>query len=119
MLPGQEPTLDLAYKDTSRYSIGVHYQHTDQLIYRAGLAYDQSPIRSVEQTSARIPGNDRKWLSLGVGYAPSPSWSFDIGYSHLFLSDTQINSTNVTQETLTGSYESSVDILSAQANFNF
>ena len=117
--PGTEPTLDLEYANTNRYSVGVNYHHTNKLVYRGGLALDETPIRSPEQTSARIPGNDRKWLSLGVGYAPSPDWSFDIGYSHLFLSDTPINSTNSTGETLTGSYEASVDILSAQANFNF
>ena len=117
--PGTEPTLDLEYANTNRYSVGVNYHHTNKLVYRGGLAYDETPIRSPEQTSARIPGNDRTWLSLGVGYAPSPGWSFDVGYSHLFLSDVDINSTNSTGETLTGSYEASVDILSAQANFNF
>ncbi len=118
-IPGREPTLDLEYANTNRYSLGVNYHHTNKLVYRGGLAFDETPIRSPEQTSARIPGNDRKWLSLGVGYAPAPSWSFDIGYSHLFISDPEINSTNVTGETLTGSYEASVDILSAQANINF
>lgn len=119
-LPGQEPSLDLEYKNSNRYSVGINYQHNDKLIYRGGLAFDETPIRSPEQTSARIPGNDRKWLSLGAGYAPSSSWSFDIAYSHLFIDDTSINNTNnTTGETLTGTYESSVDILSAQANFFF
>ena len=117
--PGTEPTLDLEYANTNRYSVGVNYHHNNKLVYRGGLAYDETPIRSPEQTSARIPGNDRKWLSLGVGYAPSPGWSFDIAYSHLFLSDPEINSTNSTGETLTGTYEAAVDILSAQVNFNF
>lgn len=121
-VPGQESTLDLAYKNTSRYSIGVNYHHNNKLVYRGGLAYDETPIRSPETTSARIPGNDRTWLSLGVGYAPAPTWSFDVGYSHLFISNTGIDngpSASTSGATLTGSYESSVDILSAQANFNF
>jgi len=118
--PGREPRLDLAYKNTSRYSVGVHYKPNNTWIYRGGLAYDETPIRSPETTSARIPGNDRKWLSLGVGYAPSASWSLDFGYSHLFLSDPSINSLNATTgETLKGNYQASVDIFSAQANFNF
>lgn len=118
-VPGQEPTLNLTYANTNRYSVGVHYKHDSQWTYRGGLAYDETPIRSPEQTSARIPGNDRTWLSLGLGYTPSPDWSLDFGYSHLFLSDPAINSLNVTGETLKGTFESSVDILSAQANFNF
>jgi len=121
-IPGAEPTLDLAYQNTNRYSVGVNYQHNPKLIYRGGLALDQTPIRSPESTSARIPGNDRTWLSFGAGYAPSASWSFDVGYSHLFISDTDINNNGGSSSsgaTLTGTYESSVDILSAQANFNF
>lgn len=117
--PGREPTLPLEYRDTSRYSIGVNYRRNDQWIYRAGLAYDQTPIRSAEQTSARIPGNDRTWLSVGLGYAPSASWSLDFGYSHLFLKNVDINNTNSTGDTLTGEYDSSVDILSAGVNFYF
>jgi len=121
-VPGREPTLDLEYANTNRYSVGVNYHHNNKLVYRGGLAFDETPVRSPEQVSARIPGNDRTWLSLGVGYAPAPSWSFDVGYSHLFISDTDINNTggaSASGTTLTGSYESSVDILSAQANFNF
>lgn len=121
-VPGREPTLDLSYKNTNRYSVGVNYQHNDKLIYRAGLAFDETPIRSPETTSARIPGNDRKWISFGAGYALSTDWTIDVGYSHLFVSDTDINNSpgaTASGATLTGSYESAVDILSAQANYNF
>jgi len=121
-VPGRESTLDLAYKNTNRYSVGVNYQHNEKLVYRGGLAYDETPIRSPETTSARIPGNDRKWVSVGVGYTPSTNWGFDIGYSHLFISDTTINNNSgasSSNATLAGTYESSVDILSAQANFYF
>jgi len=121
-IPGQEPTLDLAYANTNRYSVGVNYQHNNKLIYRGGLAYDETPIRSPESTSARIPGNNRTWLSLGAGYSPSTTWTIDVGYSHLFISDTEINNnsgSSSSNATLTGTYESSVDILSVQANYNF
>lgn len=121
-IPGREATLDLAYKNTNRYSVGVNYQHNDKLIYRGGLAFDETPIRSPETTSARIPGNDRKWLSFGAGYALSPDWTVDVGYSHLFISDTEANNnggSSSSNATLVGTYESSVDIFSAQANYNF
>lgn len=123
-VPGQEKTLNLSYSNTQRLSVGAHYKHNERWIYRGGLAYDQTPIRSPELTTARIPGNDRTWLSLGLGYKPSSTWSLDFGYSHLFIPDTKINNGPPENEgssgaTLTGTYESSVDILSAQANFYF
>lgn len=120
-VPGAEPTLELAYANTSRYSVGAHYKPNATWVYRAGVAYDETPIRSAEQTSARIPGNDRTWLSFGLGYAPAATWSLDVAYTHLFISDFDINNKSSTSSgaTLVGSYEASVDILSAQVNFNF
>jgi len=121
-IPGQEPTLDLAYQNTNRFSVGAHYQLNDAWLLRGGLAHDQTPIRSARQTSPRIPGNDRNWLSLGFGWAPSTSWSIDAGYSHLFISDTDIDNGPTASSSgarLTGTYESSVDILSVQGNFYF
>lgn len=121
-VPGNDPVLELEYDNSNRYSVGVHFKPNNQWVYRAGLALDETPIRSPETTSARIPGNDRTWLSLGLGYVPASNWSLDFGYSHLFISDTDINSNTGSSSsgaTLTGSYESSVDILSAQVNFNF
>jgi long-chain fatty acid transport protein len=119
--PGQDPGLDLAFANTNRYAVGAHYKPGNKWIFRGGLAYDESPVRSPELRSVRIPDNDRTWLSLGFGYQPSQSWSFDVGYSHLFVDDTEINnvSTASSNATLIGTYEASVDILSAGVNFNF
>lgn len=119
--PGLDPGLDLAFRNTSRLAIGGHYKPGNNWIFRGGLAYDETPVRSPEQRSARIPDNDRTWLSLGFGYAASKAWSFDVGYSHLFVNDTPINNSSRASSgaTLIGTYEASVDILSAGVNFNF
>lgn len=120
-VPGNDPTLDLAFRNTNRVSVGAHYKPGNNWIFRGGLAYDETPVRSDQQRTARVPDNDRTWLSLGFGYEPSKSWSFDVGYSHLFVSDTGIDNLTATSSgaTLTGTYDASVDILSAGVNFNF
>lgn len=119
--PGQDPALELAFKNTNRIAIGAHYKPGNSWIFRGGLAYDESPVRSDTQRTVRIPDNDRTWLTLGAGYELSKSWSFDAAYSHLFISDTGINSNLPTSSgaTLIGTYEASVDILSAGVNYNF
>lgn len=119
--PGQDPALELAFRNTNRLSVGAHYKPGNNWIFRGGLAYDETPVRSVEQRTVRIPDNDRTWLSLGFGYTSSTNWSFDVGYSHLFVSDTGINNMTDTSSgaTLIGTYDASVDILSAGVNFNF
>ena len=101
--------------------MGGHYKPGNNWIFRGGLAYDEAPVRSAELRSVRVPDNDRTWLSLGFGYEPSRNWSFDVGYSHLFIDDTDINnvSTASSGATLIGTYDATVDILSAGVNFNF
>jgi long-chain fatty acid transport protein len=120
-IPGTDPSLELAFQNTNRLSIGGHYKPGNNWIFRAGYAYDEAPVRNDEQRTATVPDNDRRWLSLGFGYEPSKSWSFDVAYSHLFISDTGINnvSTGSSGATLVGTYEAAVDILSAGVNFNF
>ncbi len=121
-VPGQEPSLDFAYANTNRYSVGMHYKPDNQWVYRGGLAFDETPVRSKEQTSARVPDNERIWLSVGIGYAPSSDWKLDLGFSHLLIDNIKINngpSRESSGAILTGEYESTANILSAQANFNF
>ena len=120
-IPGTDPSLELAFQNTNRLSIGGHYKPGNNWIFRAGLAHDEAPVRNDEQRTARVPDNDRRWLSLGLGYEASKSWSFDVGYSHLFISDTGINNSSrgSSDATLVGSYDASVDIISAGVNYDF
>ena len=112
-----------SWDDTFRYSVGFDYQYSDNMILRSGIAYDETPIPSPERRTARIPGNDRTWLSFGLSYILDDQSSVDVGYSHLFIDDTGINNTLEAavplDATLTGSYSASVDILSVQWNKTF
>ncbi len=102
------------WKNNNRYSVGVSFTPGSQWTYRAGVAYDETAVRNAELRSARIPGNDRTWIALGLGYKVSNRLAVDIGYAHLFVKDADIDRTGATGDLLKGSYESSVDILSGQ-----
>ncbi len=110
------------WENTMRYSIGVNYHYSDAIKLRAGLAYDEEAIKD-EFRTARIPGNDRKWVALGASYTASPTSKFDIGYTHLFISDAKINAVDEQAPTVNGrvrgDFEGSVDILSFQYTHNF
>jgi len=112
------------WDDTFRYSFGIDYQYSDQIVLRTGIAYDETPVPSAERRTPRLPGNDRTWLSFGVSYIYSKELSFDVGYSHLFIDDAEIenefeSSVPTLAATLEGEYEASVDILSAQLNWQY
>ena len=109
--------------NTLRYSIGANYHYSDAIKLRGGLAYDQEAVND-EYRTARIPGNDRKWISLGAGWQVTPASKFDIGYAHLFIKDAKISDKQNTplqgrKGDLIGSYDGSVDLLSLQYTHNF
>ena len=107
------------WDDTLRYSVGFDYQYESNMVLRAGLAYDETPVPSAEFRTARIPGNDRTWLSFGLTYTMDSESSIDVGYSHLFIDDVAIANADGTGAILSGEYEASVDILSVQWNKKF
>ncbi|NDP48304.1 MAG: transporter [Sulfuriferula multivorans] len=108
------------WSDSYRYSVGANYRMNDKLTLRGGVAYDETPVSDIYRT-ARIPDESRTWLAFGAQYRLSNSSAIDFGYAHLFIKDARINKTEGTAPpiTLTGKYESSVDILSAQFTHNF
>jgi long-chain fatty acid transport protein len=112
------------WNDTLRYSVGFDYQYTDKIVLRSGVALDQTPVPNAERRTARIPGNDRKWVSFGLTYLLDEDLTLDVGYSHLFIKDVQINneyesSIPTLESTQKGEYKASVDILSAQLNWSY
>jgi long-chain fatty acid transport protein len=110
------------WSDSYRYSVGANYRLNDKLTLRSGVAYDETPVSDAFRT-ARIPDESRTWLAFGAQYRLSSNSALDFGYAHLFVKDARIDKTEPTpgigNVTLTGEYDASVDILSAQFTHNF
>ncbi len=107
------------WEDSWRYSVGARYQR-DKLTLRTGVAYDETPIKGKIERTPRIPGNDRTWLSFGIGYQILDNAKLDFGYSHLFVDDTKIENTDASfGHTVKGEYEADVNIYSLQVTYNF
>ena len=119
---GSNPSVSTQdWEDAYRISAGINFKADDSWILRGGVAYDETPIPSVQRRTPRIPGNDRTWLSVGAGYTINTKMSFDVGFTHLMLDDTPIDNTGDSfgSQTVRGVYEGSVNILSAQFNWQF
>ncbi|HEY0369478.1 MAG TPA: outer membrane protein transport protein, partial [Chthoniobacterales bacterium] len=54
-----ESILNINYDDTVRYAIGFEWYATKSLTLRTGFAYDETPIRSSDFRTPRIPDNNR------------------------------------------------------------
>lgn len=112
------------WNDVMRYSLGIDYQYTDEIVLRAGVALDESPVPNAEHRTPRLPGSDRTWFSFGASYIVDDDISLDVGFSHLEMSSAPINnefesSIPTLAATLSGEYDATVDILSVQLNWNY
>ncbi len=110
------------WNNTLRYSLGLNYRYSETVKLRTGIAYDEEAIDNNHRT-ARIPGNDRIWLSFGASWQYSPQTRFDAGYAHLFIKEATIYDDQQTpapsKGLIAGKYDGSADILSVQFTHQF
>lgn len=120
----------LEWEDAYRYSLGLSYQYSDAWTWRAGVAYDETPIPDAQHRTPRVPDSNRTWLAAGFNYKPSKTFNLDVGYAHVFFDDSTINQLdtslpppnndeNFGRGNLVGEFDVSADILSLQAQWTF
>ncbi|MFN3767242.1 MAG: OmpP1/FadL family transporter [Ectopseudomonas guguanensis] len=74
------------WKDTYKISLGMNYQHSNDLLLRTGVAYDKSPVNSTQLRHPAFPDADRYWLSFGANYRVTRDTSLDFAYSYVQFS---------------------------------
>ena len=118
---GSTSTAVWDYDDSFRYALGTEYTPGRTWTFRVGIAYDETPVPRDSLRSPRVPDNDRTWLTLGTTYRYSPNLTFDFGYAHIFVDDPKLKDVpdNDGLHLVSGKYDASVDILSAQMNWKF
>ena len=89
------------WKDTFRYSVGAIYM-PGAWTFRAGAAYDETPVPDAAHRTPRIPDSDRIWVAAGAGYKFSDEISVDAGYAHLFVKDCDIRKTATGEDQFRG-----------------
>ena len=85
--------LPFQFRDGWFYSIGAEYALDAKTTLRGGVAYEISPITDRVRIPL-LPDNDRIWLSVGASYKMLPNFIMDVGYSHIWVKDSNINITS-------------------------
>src|SRR5690554_6430991 len=113
------------WSDSYAYAIGGTYTLNDQWLFRAGFAYDEAPVNKNHRT-ARVPDNDRKWITAGTRYTVNQDMSFDLGLAYLIMSDFSMSEVNydlndeaILPEKISGDYSMDAFGISAQMNYRF
>lgn len=78
------------YRDTWNLSAGVNYIVNSQLTLRSGIGYDQSPVRD-RYRNVQLPDANRFVIALGGHYQACKTVGFDLGWSHFFAGEADIN----------------------------
>jgi long-chain fatty acid transport protein len=109
------------WEDTWRFALGGTYALGPQVKFRAGVAYDQTPVPDSTRTP-RLPDVDRTWVAVGAHWQQSDLLGLDFGYAHLFSDEVPLNQNagNTSAYALVaGEQESAIDIVSVQFTLNF
>jgi long-chain fatty acid transport protein len=109
------------FRNTLRAGFGATYRYNENWSSKVGIAYDQTPINSIDRTP-RLPDENRTWLAFGGQYRISKASAVDFGYSHLFVKNASINQNATSTPAyglLAGTYKNSVDILGVQYRYSF
>lgn len=122
--PYQPPSVTKEeWQNSYRYSLGLTYAPNSNWTFRVGTAYDTSAVADEQHRTPRIPDGDRIWAAFGIGYKFSKTVSFDLGYAHLFINDPKINKNPTGEDAvrggLKGTYDTYINIVSAQLNVAF
>lgn len=74
--------------------------------------------------STRTPDGDRYWLSAGLSYDVSDSFTVDVAYTHVFIDDADVNTSQTGAAAALSTNtramsEGSVDIFAAALRYKF
>ncbi|TWI53748.1 long-chain fatty acid transport protein [Pseudomonas duriflava] len=110
---------ELQWHDTWSYAIGAAYQLNPQWVLRTGFALDPSPTDN-EYRNVRIPVGNRKTVSIGAGWSPTPDMTVDVAYAYLWESESSINREgNTLQPAYNANVKNSAHGIAAQLSYRF
>lgn len=78
------------WDDTWTFAVGTKWQATDTWAFKAGYAFDESPVKDEFRTT-RIPSEDRHWLTLGAQWQGRDDWTVDVAAGYSIIDDADIN----------------------------
>lgn len=114
------------FDDTFSVAFGGEWKQNENLTFRGGVQYDQTPTNDTDR-GTRIPDGDRLWVSAGFSYNLNQRWSVDGAFTHIFIDDADVNLNKRIYEgtaadttvRLRGSADSRVEIISLHAKMKF
>ncbi|MBU0455561.1 MAG: outer membrane protein transport protein [Pseudomonadota bacterium] len=113
-----DATVHENFHNTFKYAVGTEYCLNSNWLLRAGLAYDESPVKNAYRTIA-LPDANREWVSFGIRYRMNHMFSVDAGYAYVHINRGSVHQTSGS-ESITGDYRSNyANLIGLQINGAF
>lgn len=123
VLNGYSIKAEKNYKNTIIARVGGRFSATERLDVRAGVYFDQSPIRS-DNYNPETPGMNKMGFSGGLTFEPVENFQIDFAFLYIqgFCRDGSYNFTNVVtkqSEVFSGRYHSNAYTASLGLAYKF
>ena len=118
-------TISPNWRNTYKVALGGSYQYSEPLQLRAGIAFDQSPVKSAADRLNTMPDANRLWFSVGTRYAYKKRHVFDTALSYVHINSSRFNApraigTDVDSKGATSAkFKASATILGMQYTYKF
>ena len=118
-------TISPNWRNTYKVALGGSYQYSEPLQLRAGIAFDQSPVKSATDRLNTMPDANRLWFSVGARYAYKKRHVFDTALSYVHINSSRFNApraigTDVDSKGATSAkFKASATILGMQYTYKF
>ena len=93
-------SIPTKWRDTYKFSIGVHYRPKRDWLYQAGITYDTSPVSDGNRT-ADLPSDRQIRYAIGAQYKWSERLTIGGAFEYIDLGDAAIDNPDI----LTGKYQ--------------
>lgn len=113
------------WRNTYKVAVGGSYQYSEPLQLRAGIAFDQSPVRGAQSRLNTLPDGNRIWYSVGAKYRYRKNHVFDVAYSHIHINDTAFSAAASTGDNVdskgaaTAKFNNYANIVGLQYSYKF
>ena len=123
VVPGGDKTsvaVHENFRNTWYAALGAHYQENQQIMWKFGLAFDETPTNNADR-NLQLPGQDKIAVAIGIRAQICQRVYIDAGYTHLFQFRAQLNRTQTvaTEDVTTvGHVDGSADVAGLQLTVN-
>lgn len=123
--PGYIGYIPEYWHNSWSFALGATYVYQRDVTLKTGIAYDENPIGQSHKT-ARIPTDDRVWLTVGANWQLNDHLSLDFAYGYLFTGDVSVNEREYNVQDVPlynsgyqGQYSNKGQLFAVQANYSF